>query len=158
MLTGGGFKHAPGKQKPPVSRVPGAAFCEDVEMDELSQTRTAMAVLFVALVKALNEKNEGLTHSFLKHLDEAYSDLRETGVDPAVNDILSWTKESLQSDEDLGQPAWVVYGKGPGPRATPTVERTGGDGNADRGSWLLEQAARARAPHCNDRNRERPPF
>ncbi|MGD0635234.1 MAG: hypothetical protein ABSA13_13315 [Beijerinckiaceae bacterium] len=83
-------------------------------MDELSQTRTAMAVLFVALVKALNEKNEGLTHSFLKHLDEAYSDLRETGVDPAVNDILSWTKESLQSDEDLGQPAWVVYGKARG--------------------------------------------
>jgi hypothetical protein len=80
-------------------------------MDELSQTRTAMAALFVALVKALNEKNEGLTHSFLKHLGEAHFDIRETGEALALNDILSWTKESLQSDEDLGQPAWVVYGK-----------------------------------------------
>ncbi|MDR3461700.1 MAG: hypothetical protein P4L76_05220 [Beijerinckiaceae bacterium] len=80
-------------------------------MNELSQTRAAMAVLFVALVKALNEKNEGLTHSFLKHLDEAASDIKESGVDPALSEILAWTRESLQSDEDLGQPAWVVYGK-----------------------------------------------
>jgi hypothetical protein len=80
-------------------------------MDELSQNRAAMAAFFVALVKALNEKNEGLTHSFLKHLEEAHSDLCETGAAPALNDILAWTKESLQSDEDLNQPAWVVYGK-----------------------------------------------
>jgi hypothetical protein len=83
----------------------------DVEMDEPSQTQAAFAALFVALVKALNEKNEGLTHSFLKHLDEVHFDIREAGNAPALNEILQWTKDSLQSDEDLAQPAWVVYGK-----------------------------------------------
>lgn len=80
-------------------------------MDELSQTKTAMAALFVSLVKALDEKSPGIAPSFLKHLGEVRAGLEDSGLDPAANEILSWTQDRLQSDVDFGEPAWVIYGR-----------------------------------------------
>ncbi len=80
-------------------------------MDEMSETKTAMAALFVSLVKALDEKTPGLALSFLKHLGEACADLEEAGQAPGENEILSWSKDRLQCDADFGEPAWVVYGR-----------------------------------------------
>lgn len=80
-------------------------------MDEHSHTTTAMAALFVSLVKALDEKSPGIAPSFLKHLGEAWADLEESGLDPAANEILAWTQDRLQCDVEFGEPAWIIYGR-----------------------------------------------
>ena len=79
-------------------------------MDDGSQTRTAVAVLFAALAKALDETSKGFEQSFAKHIDQASKALLASRQDhQGALETLSQTRSYL-NDADQTEPAWVVFG------------------------------------------------
>ena len=81
-------------------------------MSEPSETQIAIAALFAALVEALDERSSGLAASFVHHLEETQSRLRDGDVaHREALDTLAWTRALLRDDLDRSEPAYLVYAK-----------------------------------------------
>lgn len=72
---------------------------------------TALAVLFAALVEALDEQRKGVATAFARHVEAAQSRLTDERASPGVITTLALTRALLREDIDRSEPAYVVYAK-----------------------------------------------
>jgi hypothetical protein len=63
--------------------------------DDLFHARRGVAVLSACIVQTMNESDQGFQERFLRRLERASSELRDSGSTIQELELLSWVRELL---------------------------------------------------------------
>lgn len=71
------------------------------QLDDPAQTRLALATLFAALVRALDEQQGGVAKAFCRHLQATHQSMRDQeGPGHQVLETLRWADELVRVPRD----------------------------------------------------------